>query len=491
MADNKDSQTNTESQGANGSENLSSGTEPLDENRRVFLKGAAASGGLAAAASLGILSLDYISTAGAQGLHSPKAPGTEKHYHLPANAKTVHWGYFSKKVSPVLRIDSGDIVTIETLTHQAGDDYERMIAGDPGAESVYFWDKHHKNVNRRGSGPMDAPNGAGGGRGVHILTGPIYIRGAEPGDILEVRILDIKPRPSANPKYRGKAFGTNLAAWWGFQYHDLLEEPKPREVFTIYELDAKLNRHYAKPVYQFRYVPQTDPFGVEHKIYDYPGVIIDHRTVQPRYGVLKDVIIPIRPHFGTIGLAPAEEDYVSSIPPAYFGGNIDNWRVTKGAVMYYPVAVPGALLSVGDPHASQGDSELCGTAIESSMTGVFQIILHKRSQLAGTSLNKLYYPLLENRTEWVIHGFSYPDYLKQLGPGAQDEIAKKSSIDRAMRDAFRKVRHFLMNTKGLTEDEAISLMSCGVDFGVTQVVDQNWGVHAILRKEIFTGNHHP
>jgi acetamidase/formamidase len=107
--------------------------------------------------------------------------------------------------------------------------------------------------------------------------------------------------------------------------------------------------------------------------------------------------------------------------------------------------------------------------------------------LAGTALADLQYPLLETQDEWVAHGFSFPNYLAQLGGRAQSEIYSKSSIDLAMRDAFRKMRHFLMTTKGLSEDEAISLMSVAVDFGVTQVVDGNWGVHAIIKKAIFAG----
>jgi len=86
-----------------------------------------------------------------------------------------------------------------------------------------------------------------------------------------------------------------------------------------------------------------------------------------------------------------------------------------------------------------------------------------------------------------VHGFSFANYLEELGPTAQQTIYEKSSIDLAMRDAFRKMRSFLMATKGLTEDEAISLMSLAVDFGVTQVVDGNWGVHAIVKKSLFAG----
>jgi acetamidase/formamidase len=84
------------------------------------------------------------------------------------------------------------------------------------------------------------------------------------------------------------------------------------------------------------------------------------------------------------------------------------------------------------------------------------------------------------------HGFSHPDYLKELGEDAQSEVYKKSSIDAAMRDAFRKARRFLMTTKGLSEDEAISLLSVGVDFGISQVANGNWGVHAVIRKAMFT-----
>ena len=129
-------------------------------------------------------------------------------------------------------------------------------------------------------------------------------------------------------------------------------------------------------------------------------------------------------------------DVVDSIPPGYFGGNMDNWRIGKGATMYYPVAVPGGLFSVGDSHAAQGDSELCGTAIEMSLTGTFQLVLHKKDKLTG-SLAGLNYPLLETQDEWVLHGFSFANYLEELGPTAQQDIYKKSSIDLALRDAFR------------------------------------------------------
>ena len=186
-----------------------------------------------------------------------------------------------------------------------------------------------------------------------------------------------------------------------------------------------------------------------------------------------------------IGVAPPQSKLVDSIPPGNFGGNLDNWRIAPGSSLFLPVGVAGALLSLGDPHASQGDSELCGTAIECSMTALIQPILHRASDKRG-HIRDLDYPLLETQDEWVIFGFSHPNYLKELGASAQSEIYKKSSIDLAMRDAFRKARRFLMTARDLDEDEAISLLSVGVDFGITQVVNGNWGVHAIIRKELFT-----
>ena len=399
-------------------------------------------------------------------------------HFLPATAQTVHWGYFSQTLEPKLVIDSGDTVTVETLTHHANDDAERMVIGDPGAESVFAWSEDAKGVDRRGAGPMDAEVGAGAGYGVHILTGPIYVNGAEPGDVIEVQILDVAPRPSANPEYEGKTFGSNAAAWWGYHYNDMLEEPNPREVITIYEVDATGDQDWASAVYNYRWTAQTDPYGVVHETIDYPGVPVDHNTIEKDFEILEGVQVPIRPHFGTIGLAADEADLINSIPPSYFGGNIDNWRIGTGATMYYPVAVEGGLLSLGDPHAAQGDSELAGTAIETSLTGDIKSDCAQAScMLEGTILEELDYPLLETADEYVVHGFSYADYLTELGENAQAEIFANSSVDGAMRDAFRKMRHFLMTTQGLSEDEAISLMSVAVDFGVTQVVDGNWGVH--------------
>ena len=123
---------------------------------------------------------------------------------LKLSKDTVHWGYFSKTLAPVLTIASGDEVVVEMATHHACDDWDLMIKGDAGMESIYTWSNETKGEPYRGA--------SGGGDGVHILTGPIFVEGAEPGDILKVEIIDLIPR--ANPN--GKTYGSNAAAWWGF-----------------------------------------------------------------------------------------------------------------------------------------------------------------------------------------------------------------------------------------------------------------------------------
>jgi acetamidase/formamidase/AraC-like DNA-binding protein len=421
------------------------------------------------------------------GRASPE-PGSPGEHHLPVSRDTVHWGYLSRTIPPVLRVRSGARVTVETLTQHASDDAERMIQFDAGAESVFRWTRDFKAVDRRGAGPVNASifgRGAGEGFGVHICTGPIFVHGAEPGDVLEVEILDLRPRPCANPAYAGQAFGSNAAAAWGFHHDDILDEPRKREVITVYRTDAAGESGFAEAVYSFRWVPQTDPFGVVHETIDYPGVPVDHSRIEKREGVLKGARIPVRPHFGFIAVAPRETDIVDSVPPGYFGGNIDNWRAGKGARVYLPVAVPGALLSLGDPHLAQGDGEISGTALECSLTGQVRLVLHKRGETEKVFLNGLAAPLIETPDAWLLHGFSYTNYLRELGRNAQSEVFKRSSLSRALRSASRATRNFLMERYGLDEDEAVSLMSVAVDFGVTQVADGNWGIHARVAKAIF------
>lgn len=363
-------------------------------------------------------------------------------HDLPARPETVHWGYFDAAKAPALTVKSGDIIRAEAVTHHAGDAPDLMM--DDAVRAIY------ETIPHEDRNP-----------GVHIMTGPIYIEDARPGDMLEVRYLQMIPR------FR---YGANAAAHWGQLYREF-----DKERITIYELDNASNTAHA--LYAFDYPGKLT----------IPGKVVDQRECC-RQPALAGVRVPVRPHLGTAGVAPDAPGRVSTVEPGLHGGNIDNWRIGAGATMYYPVAVPGALFSIGDPHASQGDSELCGTAIECSLTGDFQLILHKSGEIdPGAPFCDLTYPLVETAHEWILHGFSSPNHLTEFGQKAQSHIYMKSTLDEAMRDAFRKARRFLMSVKGLSEDEAVTLISVAIDFGITQVVNGNWGVHAIIRKSLFTG----
>mmetsp|Transcript_3233 Transcript_3233/g.4901 ORF Transcript_3233/g.4901 Transcript_3233/m.4901 type:complete len:480 (+) Transcript_3233:426-1865(+) len=420
--------------------------------------------------------------------------------HIALSNETVHWGYFSKSLEPVVTVDSGTTVTVEMATHHACDDWDKMIKGDPGMESVFTWNEDGKYEDFRGA--------TGGGDGVHVLTGPIYVNDSEPGDILKVEILDLKPR--LNPD--GKTYGSNAAAWWGFQarVNKVNGEPfysgsfsgtpdKSDEVVTIYELDG----NYAIPSYQFEWPKITDPQGEERDFIAYPGTCVPHdehgstsisSDVEDHGWIKAEPItyydspfpakIPINYHVGCMGLPPASHDAVDSIPPMVTGGNLDNKRIGVGMTMYYPVAVAGALLSMGDAHTAQGDSELDGTGIETSITGDFKLTLVKADDFEDWH-EVIDFPLGETETEYIVHGFTETNYLETFAENPSD-IYGASSIDKAMKNCYTQTRKFVMARWGLSEIEATTVITQGIDFAMTQLVDGNWGVHAVVPKAIFS-----
>jgi acetamidase/formamidase len=333
---------------------------------------------------------------------------------LRATPANCFWGFFDRSLPPVLAVRSGDIVHVETLTHQAGDAPDLMM--DDGVRAVY-------------SGIPAADRGPG----VHVMTGPIAVEGARPGDTLEVRILAMKPR---------LPYGTNIGAWWGYLYPEM-----KKERITIYRVDEASGYAQAAFAFDYRFTPK----------YDAPGTLIPPEGGD-RQPALQNVLIPLRPHFGVMGVAPRESGKINSIPPGDFGGNVDNWRVGPGATMYYPVQNDGALFFVGDPHMAEGDGELSGTAVESSADGWLQLTV--RRDLPTDS------PLLETATHWYTHGFG-------------------ADLDEAMRQAALRMVSFLSKRFGLSRDDAYSFISVACDFGITQVVDQRMGVHAAAPKAAF------
>ena len=208
----------------------------MDHERRSFLKSAFAAAGGAGVLGAGGLSLVTPS----DGRRRPGAPaGADQPLPHAGDGGDGPLGLFQQEAAGQGRDSPGDYVTIETLTHHAYDDVERMVKGDPGAESVFHW-RDKKNVDRRGAGPMDASlSAAAPARDSASTCAP----GPWPSGSGARRHVGSPHRrhgaaPSANPKFAGKNFGSNAAAWWGYQYKDLLTEPKEREVVTIYEIDA-------------------------------------------------------------------------------------------------------------------------------------------------------------------------------------------------------------------------------------------------------------
>ena len=244
------------------------------------------------------------------------------------------------------------------------------------------------------------------GPGPHPMTGPIHVEGAEPGDTLEIRFITIG---FLHP-YGVAAFnpgGGVLPDDFPFAANRLLRWPAGAE---------------------------SVEFG--------PGVRL-------RFA----------PFFGSIGVAPpAVSGRLSSTPPGWHGGNLDNKDLIAGSVLYLPVHVPGALLSIGDGHAMQGDGEVSGAALETSLTGTIEVRLRKGQRLK--------WPRAETATHYMTMGLD-PD------------------LDHAVRLATREMVEYLVAERRLTPDAAYLLCSLAADLRVTQAVDGTKGIHAVISKAIF------
>lgn len=363
---------------------------------------------------------------------------TSQPLRLTATPDTCFWGYLSRDEPAILRVDSGTELTIEAVTHHSGDAPDLLM--DDGVRAI--WD-----------GIAEADRTPG----VHIMTGPIEVVGAQPGDTLRVDLIAMRPR---------FAHGSNCAAHWGLFYDTF-----GKERITIYELDPAPGEqradgsaaapsgsagapavfgHTARPVFGFDFSAR--------QLYDLPGVVSE-RDVAARQAFApgRDVRVPVRPHLGVMGVAPGDAGRRSSIPPGVFGGNVDNWRFGPGATVFYPVFTEGAGFYVGDPHFAQGDGEICGTAIEASLDVTLRLSVVRDLPVTA--------PMLLADDRWYTHGFG-------------------DTLDEAMRMAAEQMLRFLVDRGGYTMDEAYSLASVAIDLGVTQVVDGTVGCHAGVDRSI-------
>jgi acetamidase/formamidase len=307
-----------------------------------------------------------------------------KHHVLKPSPEAVHWGFFDAKTPPRLTIDSGDTVAIETVSGGMG---------DVGDTSIMRPD-HREIVEKLKPAP-----------GPHILTGPIAIRGAEPGDTLEVRIKAI-----------------DLSVDWGWN--------------LIRPLRGTLPEDY--PVLRCRVLP------------------IDRKamTTTLPWGPT----IPLQPFFGIMAVAPRPEyGLCSSVEPREFGGNMDNKEFLAGTSVFFPVFVKGANFSTGDGHAVQGDGEVCLTALETCLNGTFEFVLHKNKTLA--------LPRAITETHYITMGLD-PD------------------LDDCAKDALRDMIRWLVEMTGWTSEEAYVFCSLACDLRVTQLVDGNKGIHAMVARSL-------
>ncbi len=310
---------------------------------------------------------------------------------LKASPTTVAWGHYHSKTPPCLRIKSGDSVEFHTLITSSPTRLER--AGVPPEQVEQALRDITLEVKDKGPGG-------------HILTGPVFIEGAEPGDVLEVRIRSIE---LAIP-YSYNAFGPRSGT---------IPEDFPTPKMRIIPLDRE-------------------------------------RMVAP---FAEEIEIPLKPFFGSMGVAPPEAaGKISSAPPGIHAGNLDNKELVAGTTLFIPVHVPGALFEVGDGHAAQGDGEVNITALETSLIGKLEFIVRKDLHLN--------WPTAETPTHFIAMGID-------------------KDLDEAMKIAVRESVNLLVREKKLTREDAYMLASTAVDFHVTQVVNGTKGVHAMVPKSIF------
>ena len=188
----------------------------------------------------------------------------------------------------------------------------------------------------------------------------------------------------------------------------------------------------------------------------YPGMVTPV-DVAARKPALADVVVPLRLHFGTAGVCPAEDGQISTVPPGKHGGNVDNREFVAGTSMHYPVYREGALFWAGDTHFAEGDGEVSGTAIEAHVNATVQFVLHKGAVTRN--------PMLETPLYWMCHGFN-------------------EDLDEAVREATLEMIALLSGKWGITREEAYSLCSVAGDLRVTQVVDGVKGAHIAVRKDL-------
>jgi len=360
----------------------------------------------------------------------PRAPVKADHY-LPSKPGNVVWGWFPTDALPVLTVKSGETVRIDTISHQGAtqaEDPVTFLAPFGVKPQEILQDARDFWASRAGR-PRDQ-----GRNGAHILTGPVAISGAAPGDTLEIQILALSPR-----------------VLWGIN--------------TVSATSGVFGADY----------PGTrpgDPNPAIPAAPNPPNVIRTAVQNGREVALFSDKVrVPLSLFMGTMAVAPENPQVgqpgvtaagvQSSRPPGPYGGNMDCKALVAGTSLFLPVFQPGALFYVGDPHGLMADGEVSGNALEQSLTGVFRFVVHKGMKIDA--------PRVETPTHYVMMGID-------------------RDLNRAMRMATMEVVNFLVNEKGLTPAKAFSLASLAVDFHVSEAVDDTQNVSGYIPKRIFVGD---
>jgi len=382
--------------------------------------------------------LAAIVLAGPAGIGEAKER-TPRATHVPATPENLTYGALPRDASPVATVKSGGVAVVDTIGAVGGtstvspEQYFGAFGVRPDEILKDVKDFWASLPGRTRSGP-------------HPLTGPIYVEGAEPGDVLQVDIIGLRTRVPYGVNLTAPFSGVLAPTYPGFRPGDLgLDIPEP-PADAIAGLFPNVRQHLIRT-------------GLNRK-----GEEVAFFS--------KDVEVPLRKHLGVMGVAPADNMWVGSTPdaeppadrmqgsgpPGPFGGNMDISHLGEGWTLYLPVFRKGAQFFAGDGHGAEGDGEVSGTAIEQSLTGTLRFTVRKDMELD--------LPRLENPRAWVVMGIDH-------------------DLDRAMRIAVLEAVEFLVEEKGMTPAKAYSLASVAVDFHSAEVVDGTQVVIGTIRKSLF------
>lgn len=354
--------------------------------------------------------------------------------YVPALAGEVSWGSLPNRAStPVATVRSGRVVTLDTISHEGLLEDQGQ---DPRAYFTDFGVPHRQVLKDAVAVAAKTPHS---GPGPHVVTGPVAVRGAEPGDVLKIEVLRLQLRV-------------------------------PYGVIS--------NRH-GKGALPGEYPEQFKGQPGNARYFNEGGNVSVFTKVKKDRGVLPGdvpVSFQLKPFMGLMGVARDTDALVDSVPPTDAGGNLDINDLRVGSTLYLPVQVRGAMFFSGDPHMAQGDGEVALTAMEGSLRPTFRLTVVKRGS-KGAPSPAFDHPFGETPRHWVPIGLSDPD-----GP---ENGGNSTSLDIAMQQAVRQSLQFLTKDMGMAGPVAYAYLSAAADFQCSQVVDRTTGIHALIRKSDF------